>query len=100
MGGVLGGRDREVAVDGQGELERFVRALTVVGVQVAVDVVGKRGPVVDLVAVEVLVLERFVEALDHAVRSGRATPGADVAELRPACDVAREAGRAVARPVV
>jgi hypothetical protein len=39
----------------------------VVGVEVVVDVVGEGDAVVDVVAVEVLVLECLEEPLDHAV---------------------------------
>lgn len=77
-----------------------MRAFVVVDALVVEDVLGQRGAVVDLVQVEVLVLHRAVEALDHAVGLWRAVTGADVLELWPAGDVARERSGLVARAVV
>jgi hypothetical protein len=77
-------RDRRrlsVAVDRQLEVQRLGRADLVVDGQETADVVGQRGAVGDLVAVQVFVLGRLKEALDHAVGLGRLMARADVREL-------------------
>ena len=93
-------RGCRVAVVRAGPADRLVRPLVVVDALVAGDVLGERGTVVDLVQVQVLVLERLIPALDHAVGLRRAVPGADVLELRARADVAREAAGAETGAIV
>jgi hypothetical protein len=83
-----------------GEADRLVWADAVVDRQVVVHLPGQDQAVTDLVPVQVLVLDRLVEPLDHAVGLRRAVPGAHVQQLGAAGDEAREPARAVGRAVV
>ena len=77
--------------EGRVEAERLVRPGLVV--EAAIELAGgvELEDVGDLEAVQVLVLEGLVEALDDAVRLGRVMTGPDVVELDPVGDEAGEA---------
>ena len=67
---------------------------------VALDFEAELVAVVDLVAVEMLVLQRLEGTLAHAVLAGTLDPRADVDQLGSAVDEAGEVVRLEARPVV
>src|SRR5437867_4466587 len=90
----------EVDVERALHADRFVRSDLVEELAVVLDFDAERVAVVDLQAVEVLVLERAEGALANAVLVRALASGADVDQLRPSLDVGGEADRLEARPVV
>jgi hypothetical protein len=77
-----------------------VRPDGVVGLEVRVDEFGEFLAIGDLVAVEMLALQRLVESLDDAVGLRCVVAGADVGELGALSDEGGEVGALVAGAVV
>ena len=90
----------EVDVEGAAHADRFVWPDPVEELAVALGFDAELVSVVDLVAVEVLVLQRAEGALADAVLTRALAAGADVGQLRSPLDVGGEPDRLETRPVI
>ena len=86
LGGLTSVAGFEVGVEGAAAAERLVRPDLVEQVAVAVGLEAELVAVVDLLAVEVLVLQGAEGALADSVVAGAVAAGADVDQLRPPVD--------------